>query len=134
MKEALDYFNSVCKRKSLCFLLSDFCTENYEKALKMAAHRHELVCVQIKDPREQELPSSGLITLQDAETGQSLVIDTGDRSFRKAFLAHVQEDEKKRLEFFRRHKIDFFEVNTLGSTVVPLIQYINRRERRLKMR
>lgn len=134
MKGALDYFNQVCKRKSMCFLLSDFCVENYEKSLELAAHRHDLICVDIKDAREQEVPASGLIQFQDSETGENLLVDTSDPNFRKEFTEMVRKVEKKRLDFFRRHKIDFFSVNTEDSVVQPLIRYMHLRERRLKMR
>jgi uncharacterized protein (DUF58 family) len=134
LKEALDYFNRVSKRRSMSFLLSDFCSENYEKSLELAAHRHDLVCVDIKDARERELPASGLITLQDAETGQSILVDTSDARFRQRFTETVQKEEKTRIDFFRRHKIDYFAVNTEEAVVQPLIRYIHQRERRLKMR
>lgn len=134
LKGALDYFNRVCKRKSMCFLLSDFCAENYEKSLELAAHRHDLICVDVKDKRESELPSSGLINFQDSETGETFVVDTSDLGFRKMFADTVRNEEKKRLDFFRRHKVDFFAVNTEDSVVQPLIRYMHSRERRLKTR
>ena len=134
MKGALDYFSRVCKRKSMCFLLSDFCAENYEKSMELVAHRHDLTCVDIKDAREQVLPASGLMTFQDSETGESLIVDTSDPAFRKTFTKTVQIEEKKRFDFFRRHKIDYFAVNTEDSVVPPLIRYMHLRERRLKLR
>ncbi len=134
MKAALDYFNNVCRRKSMCFLLSDFYAENYQKSLELAAHRHDLVCVQIKDPRERELAHSGLVTLQDAESGQSIVVDSSDRKFRKAFADAMEAEDKKRRDFFRRNKIDIFEVQTPESVVNPLIRYLHYRERRMKLR
>lgn len=134
MKGALDYFNRVCKRKSMCFLLSDFCAENYEKSLELAAHRHDLICVDVKDEREKDLPASGFMNFQDSETGQTMLLDTSDPDFRKAFVEAVQKEEKQRLDFFRRHKVDFFAVNTQDSVVQPLIRYMHLRERRLKTR
>lgn len=134
VKGALDYFNRVCKRKSMCFLLSDFCAENYEKSMELAAHRHDLICVDIKDEREQVLPASGLITFRDSETGENLLVDTSDSVFRKTFMQTVQIEEKKRLDFLRRHKIDYFAVNTEDSVVQPLIRYMHFRDRRLKSR
>lgn len=134
MKGALDYFNNVCKRKSMCFLLSDFFAENYEKALELTAHQHDLICVDIKDERERVLPESGLMNFQDSETDDLMLVDTSDEQFRKLYLQSMQKREKERIDFFRRHKIDFFAVNTEESVVPPLIQYMNLRERRLKMR
>lgn len=134
LKTALDYFNSVSKRRSLCFLLSDFYSENYEKSLELAAHRHDLICVNISDPSERELPKSGLVELQDAETGEYLLVDTDDERFRTAFKVRVEKAEEQRRLFFQRQKIDFFSVNTEHSVVQPLIRYIHQRERRLKRR
>ncbi len=134
MKEALDFFNRVSKRKTMCFLLSDFCVDHFEKALELAAHRHDLTCVEVRDAREKELPANGLMEFQDAETGERLVIDTSDSGFRKMYSEKVLKDQEKRIDFFRKHKVDFFAVNTQDSIVQAVIRYMHLRERRLKLR
>ena len=134
IKAALDYLNQVCKRKSMCFLLSDFLAENYERSLKYAAHRHDLTCIDIKDARESELLPLGYWEFQDAETGERCMFNTSDPKTRKAFEDLVKKDEERRQGFFRRHKIDFFAVNTHDAVVQPLIRYLQVRERRVKQR
>lgn len=130
IKGALDFFNKVSKRKSMGFLLSDFQTENYGKALELSAHKHDLICVDISDLRESILPNSGYLTLEDAETGESLVVDTSRPKVQDFFKAKVEEEKKKRLDFFRRHKVDCFSINTRDSVVGPLVKYMHVRERR----
>src|SRR5262245_51319056 len=82
--EALRYLNRVLKRKAVVFLLSDF-YQTDEKLLAVTAKRHDLVALQVRDPREETLPDAGLLELQDAETGQTLCIDSSDRAVRARF-------------------------------------------------
>ena len=76
LQNALDYLNKVMHRRVIVFLLSDFLDEGFEKSLKRSGRRHDLVAVRITDPREEELPPVGLLELEDAETGQRLLLDT----------------------------------------------------------
>ncbi len=131
---ALNYLNNVCKRKTMCFLLSDFHASNYEKALRFTAYRHDLVCIEIKDRSERMLPACGFVELCDAETGEKLIIDTNDQNFQKMYQQYLKDEEVRRADLFRKNNIDFFIVNTQESVVPPLIKYIHMRERRLKTR
>lgn len=70
---AVEFLLSVSKRKSVCFVVSDFFDEGYIKSLQMAARKHDVIAVLITDPRELELPQVGMLTLRDAETGAMLV-------------------------------------------------------------
>ncbi|NUO81345.1 DUF58 domain-containing protein, partial [candidate division KSB1 bacterium] len=72
---ALEYLNRVIRRKAVVFLVSDFLSEGYEKALRVAGKRHDLVAIPITDPRETEIPNVGLVELEDAETGEVHLLD-----------------------------------------------------------
>src|SRR5437868_1394501 len=85
LRDALDYANRVLHRRSIVFLLSDFLDEGFERAFKRTGRRHDLIAVRITDPREQDLPAIGLLELEDAETGQRLLLDTKSAKVRKAF-------------------------------------------------
>ena len=85
INEALTVLNRVTRRKSVCFLVSDFLAEGYEPALRIARRRHDLIPIVMTDPREVELPSAGFIELEDAETGELTLIDTSSRALRKRY-------------------------------------------------
>ena len=81
----LRYLTSAIKKKSTVFLISDFLDEGYDDALKIAARKHDLIGVRLSDPREADLPGSGLMRIVDAETGEALWADTSDRAVRASY-------------------------------------------------
>ena len=83
---ALKYFNSVIKKRSICFILSDFISPSFEKPLKIASRKHDLVGLRIYDKREDSLPNIGLIPLEDTETNQILYVDTSSKIIREDFI------------------------------------------------
>ena len=81
----------MIKRRSLVFVVSDFISEpGWESALARLARRHEVVAVRLYDPLEMDLPDLGLVMMQDAETGEQLLVDTADPGFRKRFAAAAE--------------------------------------------
>ena len=81
----LEYFSNVVKKRSICFLISDFLTMGYETPLRIAARRHDLIGINIIDPREETLPNIGLIRAKDAESGKIRWIDTASKKLRKQY-------------------------------------------------
>ena len=81
----MDYLGRILHKKSVVFLVSDFQSEGFEKQLSILGKRHDLIAVSITDPREVSMPNAGLIQLEDAETGEMVMIDTGSSSFRKRY-------------------------------------------------
>ena len=79
--QALDYLGRVVRKRCICFLLSDFLASGFEKPLRLSNKRHDVVAVSISDPREFELPKVGFVELEDAETGEDVLLDTNDRMF-----------------------------------------------------
>ncbi|MAB94963.1 MAG: DUF58 domain-containing protein, partial [Flavobacteriales bacterium] len=79
---ALEYFNSVIKKRSICFLLSDFTSAPFSKPLKIASKKHDIVGVRIHDKRESEMPNIGLVPMQDMETDKLVYVDTSDKEIR----------------------------------------------------
>ncbi len=82
--EALRYLNSVIKKRSIAFLLSDMMDDDYEPAMKIANRRHDLVVLRTTDPREVELPNVGLVQFADPETQDTRWVNTGSRTIRNA--------------------------------------------------
>src|SRR5262249_46736849 len=132
LREGLDYLNKVLHRRAIVFLLSDFLDKDYERALKHSGRRHDLVAVRITDPREEELPSVGLLELEDAETGDRLLLDTGSRRVRDAFAKAARERREKVRQLTRSSRIDLVEVSTDGGHLDALIRFFRLRERRLR--
>ncbi len=127
----LEYLVNIRKRKTVSFLISDFQAEGYEKALKLAKQKHDIVVLHIIDPREQELPDVGLIHLEDAETGETLLVDTHDREMAAKFSQLVETNFLKEKKFFSSIGIDRIEIHTDRSLVEPVVRYFKLREKRL---
>jgi uncharacterized protein (DUF58 family) len=127
---ALEYFSRVIKRKSVVFLISDFLSEHFFKPLQIANNKHDIISVKITDPRETGFDNVGLIELEDAETGEVLVIDTGSREFRREFAARAEEDSGALKKGFQLINVDFINIRTDRSYIVPLINFFRMREKR----
>ncbi len=127
---ALEYFNKVIRRKSVVFLVSDFLSEGFTKPLQIANNKHDIIAIKVSDPREITFENVGLIELEDAETGEVLIIDTGSKEFRKEFAAQSAEDVAGLKKSFRSINLDFINIRTDQSYIVPLIQFFKMREKR----
>jgi uncharacterized protein (DUF58 family) len=127
---ALEFLMSVRSRKSVCFLVSDFLDEGYEKALNAANRKHDVIAVLITDPRELELPGVGLVELRDAETGRTRIVDTGAAGFRREFEEQSRARIKSLERRLRGSGIDFIHIDASGSVVDPLVRFFRERERR----
>ncbi len=127
---ALEFFNRVTKRRSVVFLISDFLSEDYWQPLRIANRKHDLIAMKISDPRELEFGNYGLIELEDAETGEVIVLDTASNQFRKEFASQaantVDELERK----FKLIDMDFIQIRTDKPYTIPLVQFFKMRERR----
>jgi len=128
---ALEYVNRVIHRRSVIFLISDFIDSEYEQALRLIRRRHDLISIALVDPRERALPDVGFVTLQDAETGDQMVIDSRDAKVRDLFAASRAREEGRRTQMFRRLGIDEIAVDTSQSYVEPLVRFFRTRMQRL---
>jgi len=127
---AMEFLMSVSKRKTVCFVVSDFFDDGYIRAMKMASRKHDVIAVLMTDPRELDLPNVGLIKLFDPESGGLVECDTGSRRFRESYRRQAAE-RIAQLEYrFRSAKIDFIHVDASGSVVDPLARFFRMRERR----
>jgi uncharacterized protein (DUF58 family) len=128
---ALEYLSRVIKRKSIVFLISDFLTENYEKSLQVANKKHDIIAIDILDPREVEMPSVGLLELEDAETGETVMVDTSNPAIRGSFYSQSKEERETREKFFKSIGVDNITINTDRSYVEPITKFFRMRARRL---
>ncbi len=127
---ALRFFGGVARKRSVSFLISDFLAEGYEKPLRVAGRRHDLIAVRVQDPGELHLPPSGLVEVEDLETGATAVLDASDPRTRTAYRRLGEEWRQRTLDLLRRADVDRIEVATDASLVEPLLRYFRQRERR----
>jgi uncharacterized protein (DUF58 family) len=130
---ALEFLSKVTTRQTVSFLVSDFFAAGYERALGIAAKRHDLIAVAVADPRERSLPDVGIMELEDPETGELLAADTGNPGLREAFARITAEREKARDGLFASRGIDCIKVNTAEPYARELMRFFKRRERRMAM-
>lgn len=129
---ALEYLSRVAKRRAVTFLVSDFISENYEKAMQIANKRHDLVAITITDPREVTLPNVGLIELEDAETGEVVLIDTSDQAIRNSFKSETSTSKAERDKLLRAMSVDTIDIHTDVSYIEPLIRFFRMRAKRFR--
>ncbi len=127
---ALEYLNRVTRRRSVVFLVSDFLNTGYEKALQIANRRHDMVAITITDPRELELPDVGFIELEDAETGEIVVVDTSYVGVRNLYAKQTAQDVWQRNKLFKSIKVDHIDIRTDQPYIEPLIKFFRARAKR----
>lgn len=128
----IDYLGRVTHKKSVVFLVSDFLGEDFAKPMRVLAQRHDLIAISITDPREVCMPNVGLVELEDAETGELIVIDTGSRAVRRAYEHLGGKRQKEVQQLFRSMDVDQIEVFTDQDYVKSLVRFFKGRERKRK--
>jgi uncharacterized protein (DUF58 family) len=132
LRAALDTLNRLQRKRAIVFLFSDFLDADFDKPLRLAGRRHDLVAVWVRDPLEVELPKVGLLELTDAETGEQALVDTTSPFVRQSFAQARQLRADALRRQLRRARVDAIEVSTAGEHLDELIAFFRRRERRLK--
>lgn len=130
IRAALDYLNRVMKRKAVVFLVSDFMASGYEKLLRITNQKHDVIPITITDPRESELPAIGLLEVEDAETGEPMMLDTFDPHVREAYRQLALQREATRERLFRSMKMDVIHVRTDEPYMNTLLSFFRRRASR----
>lgn len=134
LREGLDFLNRVLHRRTIVFLLSDFLDRDFESAFKRTGRRHDLIAIRISDPREEDLPAVGLLELEDAESGERLLLDTNSAAVRDAFRAAAEQRRAALIQLARQARVDLIEVSTDGRHLDALIRFFRLRERRQRRR
>ena len=129
---AMQFLMSVTSRKTVCFVVSDFLDDDYLSALQQANRRHDVIAVLVTDPRELEMPSVGVVTLADPETGEMVEVDTSSAEFKRDFPQQSAERIKQLEKTFRSSGIDFIHIDASGSVVDPLVSFFRMREKRYR--
>jgi uncharacterized protein (DUF58 family) len=128
--KAIEFAGRVTHRPALLFLLSDFHDTGFEGELKSANQRHDLLALQLIDPRERHIPDVGLAVMEDAETGEALEVDTSDPAVRAAFEQAAWQRQENLREFFRRARIGHLELFTHQPWLNSLRTFLTLQSRR----
>lgn len=130
----LEHAQTAMKRRSVVFVVSDFISlPGWEKALALLSRRHEVIAVRLYDPMELELPNLGFVTMQDAETGEQLFVDTHDRRFRQRFAEAAARRESALRDALSRAGIDCLELATDERLGDALLRFVRLRKRRSQL-
>jgi uncharacterized protein (DUF58 family) len=131
LNKLLDNAARLVRRRSLVVLISDFISEpGWERSLLRLTERHEVVAVRLVDPREYELPDAGLLVVQDAETGEQLVVDSSDPELRRRLLAAAEEQDATIRHAVARAGVDLHVVSTEDDLVSAFVRMAGTRSRR----
>ncbi len=125
--EALRYLNNIQKRKAVIFLISDFQDAGYEKTLRVLAKKHDIIACPITDPCEMNLPNVGLVQLQDPETNELILVDTGSKAVRDTFAANARTHHETLTTNLKRTGIDILPLDTHQPYIDDLRALFKRR-------
>lgn len=128
LSQALRFLSGVMKKKAIVFVISDFMTDdNYEHTLKIAGKKHDLTGIRVYDVREEKMPNIGMVNMLDAETGETLLVNTGSKAVRLEYEKYYQEKMKFFKETFSRCGSGTVNTRVDESYVTKLLGYFKSR-------
>lgn len=130
LRNALQHLNRTASRRTVAFLVSDFQDVGYERALKIAARKHDIIPLVVADQREFSMPRVGLVRLRDAETERMIVLDTFSRANRRAYEEFARRQAAERDTLFRALRLQPIHIYTGEDFVEPLHRFFHKREMR----
>jgi uncharacterized protein (DUF58 family) len=129
---AMEYFSQVIHRRSVVFLISDFLSRGFERPLRIASQKHDIIAIHMIDPRELELPPLGFIELEDAETGEQILLNTNDDRVRGLFTEQAVQAMGDQDKLFKSMNMDSIRIRTDQSYIEPLIRFFRMRAKRFR--
>ena len=127
---AMEYLTRVMKRRCTAFVLSDFYDrKDFEKETQMAGRKHDLMAIQIYDPRAKSLPDVGLMKVKDAETGHEMLIDTSSKKLRLAHVKYFMERQEQLRKTFSKCNVDWISIATNDDYVKAMMMLFNQRSK-----
>jgi uncharacterized protein (DUF58 family) len=130
ISKALEFLNGVLKKRATIFVLSDFQDENYETSLKYLEKKHEVIAGLVQDEAEFHFPDVGLIDLQDAETGESILVDTSNPMFQAEMKAKFKSEFEQFSKKLKRSGVDSFVFDADENFHKALLAFFKRRRQR----
>jgi uncharacterized protein (DUF58 family) len=127
---ALEYLQHVVTKRAVIFVVSDFQDHGYDRALRVAAQKHDVVAIAVSDPREAVLPDAGLLAVEDPETGDLGLIDSSSPRVRHAYAEQARMAAALLRDTVRRTGVDLLELSTGEPYEQPLVRFFHERARR----
>ncbi len=128
----LDFVGKVLHKRAVLFLISDFLDQGYEQKMKALARRHDLIAIRVTDPREGLLPEVGLLELEDAESGEQVVLDTGNRNVRRTYEQWWHERSSRIDKTLISAGVDRICIHAGEDYMKPIVRFFLARERRFR--
>ena len=126
---ALQFMQNVLKKRSICFVMSDFLAEKYQDALRVTARRHDCIGIHCWDPLEREIPDVGILRVADAETGEQTWVDTTSARLRYQYARRFDEHMAHTKQSFRQAGADLVSLRTDRPYVQTLLQFFSQRSK-----
>lgn len=123
---------NLIKKRSIIIIISDFIDQDYERSFRALAERHDVVAIQLTDPRESALPSLGIIPIYDKERGKTTWVNTAFGSFSKKIAETFTTERDYLKELCKKNQINYLAINTTQDIVAPLIDLFKYRNKRMK--
>jgi len=127
---ALDYIAKVTRKRATVFLVSDFMESGFKKTLSLLNQRHDVIAVPVRDRVEIAMPDVGLIELEDAETGEMILVDTSSPGFRSRYGHQATAEFDALSSMFRSINVDAIPIYTNKPYIQDLVQFFHMRHRR----
>jgi uncharacterized protein (DUF58 family) len=132
LKEMFNFSLNLIKKRSIIIVISDFIDEGYERSFKALAEKHDLVAIQITDPRESMLPSLGIIPIYDKEKGRITWVNTAFGSFSRKIEETFTTERTHLQDICKKNQINYLNISTKEDIVLPLIELFKKRNRIMK--
>ncbi len=131
--EAFEFLLRVVKRRAVVFVVSDFLDfPESSKSLRVLSKKHDIIAIRITDPLEIEIPAAGFVELEDAETGETTMIDSSNPKFREAYRKMARERSERVDWLFKSVGVDKIDINTRESYTEPIVRFFKEREKRVR--
>ena len=127
LAQALKFLSGTQKKKAIVFLISDFMSENYDQTLKIASKKHDITGIRVYDSREEKMPNLGVVSMLDAETGKTHLINTGSKTTRLNYEKYYNENLKYFKETFSKSGAGVVNTRVDESYVTKLLGYFKSR-------
>lgn len=130
IQRALKYFNNVIKKRAVCFIISDFMDKGFDKSLKIAKNKHDVIALRVHDEREESLIDVGMIKIRDTENGDLRWVDTSNKNLRDQFQKNYHKFEKNLKQTLQNSGVDHIDISTGKDYIKPLKNFFKNRGKR----
>ncbi len=131
LKMALEFTNKVCRKKSIVFIISDFFASDYEKELSLLASKHDIIGIMVNDILEEKTLKSGIIPVQDIESGKIILVDMENENTQKFLVRKIKSTQEYNKKLFKRIGKDFLTLTVGEDYLKKILELFRLRERRL---